>query len=132
MFRAMLVLAAAGALVLPAVASAKPSTFTAQAYQTSDSHSGKTQRFAETLKVGGKVAGHDKITCTLASAASARCTATFTFATGTLVVSGLLNTQKDKNNLAIVGGTGAYKGARGVLHLNFLSATRAVETYAFS
>jgi hypothetical protein len=36
MFRPMLVLAAAGALALPAGASAKQSTFMAQAYQTSD------------------------------------------------------------------------------------------------
>jgi hypothetical protein len=132
MFRAMLVLAAAGALALPAVASAKPATFTAQAYQTSDTHSGNnTQRFTETLKIGGKVAGHDKITCKVA-AASAHCTATFTFATGTFMVSGPLNPSKAKNTLAIVGGTGAYKGASGVLHLNFLSATHAVETYVFS
>jgi Dirigent-like protein len=132
MFRAMLALAAAGALVLPAVASAKPATFTAQAYQTSDTHSGNTQRFAETLKVGGKVVGHDKITCKLSSATKAQCTATFTFAAGTFTVAGPLNGEKAKNDLAIVGGTGAYKGAKGVLHLDFLSATRAVETYAFS
>jgi hypothetical protein len=131
MFRALLVLAAAGALALPAVAAAKPPTFTAQAYQTSDTHSGSTQRFAETLKVGGKVAGHDKITCKV-TAAGAHCTATFTFATGTFMVSGPLDPQKAKNDLPIVGGTGAYKGAKGVLHLDFLSATRAVETYAFS
>ena len=131
MFRAMLVLAAAGALALPAVASAKPATFTAQAYQTSDTHSGNTQHFTETLKVGGKVVGHDKIACKIA-AASAHCTATFTFATGTFTVSGPLNPSKTKNTLAIVGGTGAYKGAKGVMHLNFLSATHAVETYVFS
>jgi hypothetical protein len=130
MFRAMLVLA--GALILPAAASAKPSTFTARAYQTSDTHSGSTQRFAETLKVGGKVAGHDKITCKVVSAARAQCTATFTFATGTFMVSGPLNPEKAKNTLAIVGGTGSYNGAKGVLHLDFLSATRAVETYVFS
>jgi hypothetical protein len=58
--------------------------------------------------------------------------ATFTFATGSFTVSGPLNPQKAKNDLPIVGGTGAYKGAKGVLHLDFLSATRAVETYAFS
>jgi hypothetical protein len=108
MFRAMLVLAAAGALALPAVASAKPATFTAQAYQTSSSHSGSTQHFAETLKVGGKVEGHDKITCKLVAPAKAQ------------------------DTLAIIGGTGSYNGAKGVLHLNFLSATHAVETYAFS
>jgi hypothetical protein len=128
----MLVLAAAGALVLPATASAKPPTFTAQAYQTSDTHSGNTQRFAETLKVGGKVAGHDKITCKVVSATRAQCTATFTFAIGTFMVSGPINPQKAKNLLPIVGGTGSYTGAKGVLHLDFLSATRAVETYAFS
>jgi hypothetical protein len=132
MFRAMLVLAAAGALVLPAVASAKPATFTAQAYQTSDTHSGNTQRFAETLKVGGKVVGHDKIVCKAASATRAQCAATFTFATGTFAVAGPLDPSKAKNNLPIVGGTGAYKGAKGALHLDFLSATRAVETYVFS
>jgi hypothetical protein len=132
MIRAMLVLAAAGALVLPAVASAKPPTFTAQAFQTSDTHSGNTQRFTENLKVGGKVVGHDKIACKVGSGATAQCTATFTFATGTFTVSGPLNTSKAKNTLPIIGGTGAYKGAKGVLHLNFLSATRAVETYAFS
>jgi hypothetical protein len=132
MFRAMLVLAAAGALALPAVASAKPATFTAQAYQTSSSHSGSTQHFAETLKVGGKVEGHDKITCKLVAAAKAQCTATFTFATGSFMVSGPINPQKAKDTLAIIGGTGSYNGAKGVLHLNFLSATHAVETYAFS
>ena len=132
MLRAMLVLAAAGVLVLPAAASAKPSTFTAQAYQTSDTHSGSTQRFSETLKVGGKVAGHDKITCKVASSTSAQCTATFTFANGTFTVSGPLNLSKPKNTLPIVSGTGSYKGAKGVLRLDFLSATRAVETYAFS
>jgi hypothetical protein len=132
MFRAMLVLAAAGALALPAIASATPATFTAQAYQTSDTHSGSTQRFAETLKVGGKVAGHDKITCKVGTATRAQCTATFTFATGTFMVAGPLNPEKAKNNLPIVGGTGSYKGAKGVLHLDFLSGTRAVETYAFS
>jgi hypothetical protein len=131
MFRAMLVLAAAGALVLPAVASAKPATFTAQAYQTSDTHSGNTQRFAETLKVGGKVVGHDKIACKVVSATSAQCTATFTFAAGTFMVAGPINPAKAKNTIPIVGGTGTYRGAKGALHLDFLSATRAVETYAF-
>ena len=55
-----------------------------------------------------------------------------TACTGTFTAAGPLNTSKAKNNLPIVGGTGAYKGAKGVLHLDFLSATRAVETYAFS
>ena len=132
MFRALLVLVAAGALAVPAVASATPSTFTAQAYQTSDTHSGNTQHFSETLKVGGKVAGHDTITCKAVSATRAQCTATFTFATGTFMVSGPINPAKARNTIPIVGGTGSYKGARGMLHLDFLSATRAVETYAFS
>ena len=132
MFRTLLVFAAAGALALPAVASATPATFTAQAYQTSDTHSGNTQHFAETLKVGGKVAGHDRIACTIVSAARAQCTATFTFANGTFKVSGPINPQKARNTLRIVGGTGSYKGAKGLLHLDFLSSTRAVETYAFS
>jgi hypothetical protein len=131
MFRAMLVLAVAGALALPAVASAKPATFTAQAYQTSDTHSGNTQRFAETLKVGGKVVGHDKITCVVASSTRAQCTVTFTVGTGTFTASGPLNPTKQKQILAIIGGTGAYKGAKGALHLTFLSETRAVETFVF-
>jgi hypothetical protein len=131
MFRAILVLAAAGALVLPGVAAAKPATFTAQAFQTSFTHAGTTQRFSETLKVGGKVVGHDKIVCKAVSAASAQCAATFTFANGSFSVAGPLSPSKAKNDLPIVGGTGGYKGAKGVLHLDFLSATRAVETYAF-
>jgi hypothetical protein len=48
------------------------------------------------------------------------------------VVSGRIDPEKPKNNLAIAGGTGSYKGAKGVLHLDFLSATRAVETFVFS
>jgi hypothetical protein len=131
MFRAILVLAAAGALILPGPASAKPATFTAQAFQTSFTHSGNTQRFAETLKVGGKVVGHDTIVCKVASAAKAQCAATFTFATGSFSVAGPLDPAKAKNDIPIVAGSGSYKGAKGVLHLDFLSATRAIETYAF-
>lgn len=132
MFRAMLVLAAAGALVLPVAASAKPPSFTAQGYGTSPLQSGATQHFVETLKVAGKVVGHDKITCHATSATKAACTATFTFATGTFMIAGTINPSKAKNDIPITGGTGTYKGAKGVLHLDFLSATRAVETFVFS
>jgi hypothetical protein len=95
-------------------------------------HAGTALHFAETLKVGGNVVGHDKITCTVVAAASAKCTATFTSATGAFSVAGSIKPQKAKNTLPIVGGTGTYKGAKGVLHLDFPSATRAVETYVSS
>ena len=131
MFRAMLVLAAAGALALPAVASAKPATFTAQAYQTSDSHSGNTQHFTETLKANGAVIGTDKIACVLTSASAAKCTAVFTFAKGTVMVAGLLKQNQPSTTMTITGGTGAYKGAKGSMALHFLSGTKSTETFTF-
>lgn len=132
MFRVALVLAAVGALAVPLAASASPAPFTANATQTADTHSGITQHFAETLRVSGKVVGHDKITCTVTTASTAKCSAVFKMITGTIAVAGKLKTNTANNTLAIVGGSGAYKGASGQLHLTFLSDTKAIERFVFS
>jgi hypothetical protein len=122
----------AGLAVLSAVAQAKPADFTANATQTSDHTSGRTQKFAETLRVKGKVIGTDKITCVVKSATVAPCTATFTLKTGVIRIKGTLNPAKQRNTFPIVGGSGRYAGAKGTLHLFFLSSTRATETFDFS
>lgn len=115
MLRSCFALALASTFVLPATAAlAAPAPITAIATQTSHKTVGKAQTFSETLRVGGKVIGTDKITCARQTKTVAKCSGVFTLGKGQIMVSGNLYANKKTDSLAIVGGTGTYKGAKGV------------------
>jgi Dirigent-like protein len=67
----------------------------------------------------GAPAGHDGVVCILTSgidasgAGEAECTATAVLPGGQLVVSGIINTGSQKFELAVIGGSGIYRNARG-------------------
>ena len=70
--------------------------------------------FVEKLMDGGKVAGHDRIMCTHVANTKTdaeSCTGTVILARGTIQLAGL--SSEGPFEVAVVGGTGDYVGARG-------------------
>jgi hypothetical protein len=131
--RTALVLAAAGLMVLPALAGAKPASFTVVGTQTAIHQKGAKINFTETLRQGSKVVGTDVVACTQTSNTILQCRGVFQLQGGTLVVSGKDNVSKVNNTIGITGGSGRYAGARGQLKLHSIGKTdRTQETFQFS
>ena len=132
MTRSLAVVALACAVIVPAAAAASPKGFTAIATQTTGKQPGKSLTFSEVPRTGSKVVGHDRVSCTHMGKTSMQCTASFVLTGGTLVVAGKVVYANKANTLAIVCGTGLYKGARGILTIRDQSSTKTVQTFAFS
>jgi hypothetical protein len=132
--RRTLALGLAVAALAPASALAAPDAtgFTLQATQTARKITATQQTFAETLRIGGKVVGHDAISCLVKSPGVGTCKATFTLTNGTITVAGLVHETTATSKLPVTGGSGRYKGARGTLTLTFLSDTKAVESFSLT
>jgi hypothetical protein len=126
--RLFIALALVAALALPAGAAAAPIRIAAVATQTTSKTSGKRLTFTEQLMSGAKVIGHDRVTCTSSSKTAASCTALFTLTHGTISVKGTVSFTAASSTLAIVRGTGAYKGRKGTLELT-PAGTRSLEEF---
>jgi hypothetical protein len=128
---ALLLVLALGLLAMPALALArKPLVISAIATQTSDRNTAKAVIFKETLRDAktGALLGHDVVTC-VPKGQAATCTATFTFAKGTLKVAGTVKQGVPLSKLAVRRGTGLYAGRTGTVTLIFRSQTQALETF---
>lgn len=74
--------------------------------------------FSEQLTQNGKKTGYDHIVCTHAAdwpSSAESCTGTVALANGTLQLAGL--SKQGPFSVAVVGGTGAYAGARGTARI---------------
>jgi hypothetical protein len=115
------------------VASAVPSTLhlNAVVYDVHTSKGGAVSS-KEKLTQGTKAIGEDSSRCTPASKTTVRCAGSYTLTNGTLQISGTIPRAGDVNHLAVTGGTGSYKGARGTVVTEYNKAgTKAKETITF-
>jgi allene oxide cyclase len=80
--------------------------------------------FRETLREGGKRAGHSEVMCVTVARDVGRCQGTLFLAGGTLEASGAAHFDA-RFSLPIVGGTGRYAGARGELQVIALDSKRS-------
>jgi hypothetical protein len=83
------------------------------ARQTSSKKRTKSLTYTEKLTEGGAPVGTDSATCTLSSGKRADCRLTLHLLDGTLSLRGKGDLSKPVFKLTIVGGTGAYAGAKG-------------------
>jgi hypothetical protein len=131
--RIALVLALAGLMALPAVAGAAANSVTVVGTQTSLSQKGNSVTFTESLRLGNKSAGRDKVTCTGVSGSIYDCRGRYTFSNGTITVAGRINQTHPNNQIRITGGAGSYAGATGTLKLHDIGKTnRTQETFTFT
>jgi hypothetical protein len=104
--RIAVVLALMGLLAVPAVAGAAPAnTVTVVGTQTSLHQSGNSVTFTETLRLGRRVVGSDKVTCNGVSGNIYNCRAKFTLSNGTITAAGRYNQARVNNQIRITGGT---------------------------
>jgi Dirigent-like protein len=121
------------ALSLPAIASAKPATLRLSAV-VYDVHSGQGEVITskEKLSQGVGSVGEDSSRCTPVSKTTVHCTGSYKLTHGTLQIAGTIPRVANTNHLSVVGGTGAYKGARGTVVTEYNKpGTRAKETITF-
>jgi hypothetical protein len=87
--------------------------------------------FASKLMHDGKQVGHDGGVCTITSVDNEefQCQATAWFDAGQVTIQGLLPSAQQTFTLPLTGGSGAYQGAEGELHIHELSDTRSVLTF---
>ncbi len=89
----------------------------------------------EKLFQGATRVGEDFSRCTptTASKTAYRCVGSYTLARGTIQFSGTIGAEVNPNRLRFVGGTGAYKDARGAVIADYNEAgTKAKETLTFT
>jgi hypothetical protein len=113
---------------------AAPATLHLTAY-VYDAHSGKGV-FSSHEKVyeGSQKLGEDYSRCTEASNhRSTHCVGSYTISGGTIDFAGTISTSSDTDRLAMTGGTGRYKDARGTVLTEYDKAgTKARETLTFT
>jgi hypothetical protein len=79
--------------------------------------------FSEVLRAGGKVIGHTEIQCTFSGVDAARCNGTIFLRNGKIEAGGAIHFRK-VTRISILGGTGAYAGARGQVEFTDISESR--------
>jgi hypothetical protein len=84
---------------------------------------GPGARFGFGDKISGDDTGIDRGVCTIVSRQGALCTVQVQLSRGTLSAQGLLAQRSNKAPVAIIGGTGAYNGARGTALVTDTSPT---------
>jgi len=124
----------ASLLALPAAASAVPATLhlSAAVYDVHESKGGVIYS-EEVVSQGTKPVGEDSSRCTPTSNGAFHCVGSYDLTHGTLRFAGMIpNSGGDKNRLTVTGGTGAYKGARGMVTTEYNKAgDKAKETITF-
>jgi hypothetical protein len=121
----VLCLAALAVTVSAAPAGAKARSFTVIGVQ---SPNGTSTTATQNLFSGNRKVGHDQITCERGQVSI--CSTKFFFKTGTIRIQGRATNAKTFT-FPIVGGKGAYKGAKGSVLVHVLSPTRERETFNF-
>lgn len=130
MHRIAIVVVLCGLMALPAVASAAD-VVVLNATTTSQTQKGKTVTFVESLKLGRKNIGVDRIVCNQVSRAVYNCHGRYTFSNGTISVAGRVRPGARNNQVRVTGGTKTYAGAGGVLKLHNIDNIHTRETFVF-
>jgi len=129
--RIAIVVAVCGMFVVPAVA-AGADVVVLQATTTSQTQKGKTVTFIESLRLGRKMIGVDRVVCKQVRGTIYSCNGLYTFNNGTITVAGRVDPTKQNNQVRVTGGTKAYAGAGGVLKLHTIDSRRTRETFVFN
>jgi hypothetical protein len=79
--------------------------------------------------IGGRQVGTSQVACVVIAGTAAECAATTSTSKGQIEGQGPFDINKPFGTAAIVGGTGAYKTARGFITRRKLSATATEVTY---
>ncbi|MGW5220864.1 allene oxide cyclase barrel-like domain-containing protein [Nocardia sp. NPDC004085] len=90
---------------------------------------GDVQISTDDLSRGGQNVGHDSVICTIVSVSDAsvevNCQATLSLPEGQITGQGMVKDPgrpgKSEYDIAITGGTGSYKAARGYIHVKVVS-----------
>ena len=90
---------------------------------------GSTITFAADATASGRAVGTSQAACVIVVGTSAQCQGTTFTRSGQIQAQGRIDIAKPSSTVAIVGGTGAYKTARGFITRKTLSATKTEETY---
>ena len=77
----------------------------------------------------GKTVGHDAFACVVVDGTRSSCQATNSLQGGDLITAGVNDQAHKTNTLAIVGGTGAYRGATGEVTTTTLSRSQEREVF---
>lgn len=81
--------------------------------------------FTENLYRAGRKAGRTDVVCHFFSRSAARCSGSISLAAGRLEASGTIRGSGRTFGIPVVGGTGTYAGAKGVLRITELGETRS-------
>ena len=90
---------------------------------------GSTIAFTANVTAHGRPVGTSQAACVIVAGTSAQCQGTTFTRRGQIQAQGPIDISKPSSMVAIVGGTGAYKSARGFITRKRLSATTIQETY---
>jgi hypothetical protein len=91
---------------------------------------GSTFTFTADVSASGRPIGTAQAACVIVAGTSAQCQGTTTITgKGQIQAQGAIDVAKPSSTVAIVGGTGMYKSARGLITRKQLTATTTEETY---
>jgi hypothetical protein len=91
---------------------------------------GSTFTFTADVSAEGRPVGTSQAACVIVAGTSAQCQGTTTLTgQGQIEAQGPIDVAKSSSTVAIVGGTGRYKGARGFITRTQLTPTTTEETY---
>jgi hypothetical protein len=90
---------------------------------------GSTITFTADATAKGRPVGTSQAACVIVAGASAQCQGTMFTRRGQIQAQGPIDIASPSSTVAIVGGTGAYKSARGFISRKQLTATTTEETY---
>jgi hypothetical protein len=90
---------------------------------------GGTIAFTADVTAQGQPVGTSQAACVIVAGTLAQCQGTTSTARGQIQAQGSIDIANPSGTVAIVGGTGAYKNARGFITRRQLTATTTEETY---
>jgi len=90
---------------------------------------GSTVTFTANVTAKGRPVGTSQAACVIVVGTSAQCQGTTITARGQIQAQGTIDIANPSNTVAIVGGTGAYKSARGFITRRQRTAATTEETY---
>jgi hypothetical protein len=90
---------------------------------------GSTITFTADVTAQGRPVGTSQAACVIVAGTSAQCQETTVTRRGQIQAQGAIDIANPSSTVAIVGGTGAYKTARGFITRRQLTTTTTAETY---
>ena len=90
---------------------------------------GSTITFTANVTAKGRPVGTSQAACVIVAGTSAQCQGTTITARGQIQAQGPIDIANPSSTVAIVGGTGEYRSARGFIDRRQLTATTTEETY---